>query len=452
MQQQVTRSILLGALAIGGAGIGSVLVTGAASAATAPRAPQVAAALSPVQPAGANTPLPAAPATIAALVSPSGTDGANCGANSYSGTIYRDVQSAVDAVTSGGTVYVCAGTYNLTDAPYQAQGTNTVAVNKSVVIDGVQWSNPAPSTTLDPASQSVLAGGFGIEVSHADVRLAGLSFAEDNGGACGPLIPNPCYYSVTTNGVNNLAISNDAFVGEAADVMAIHIGQPNRTENTGVAVTDNAFSAPSGGEQQLVLSGTNGAVVAGNRVHASDAVAAFYFGAFNKNLTVTGNSLTGATTGDGIYLADWFLPGSPNDTIRANTIRGYRDAIVLDNLDTAYRLDQRLPYQPMNDGTISLSACRTKVPTNLPPATDAFTLRANTIADAANDGIVLCGAIDGTVRANSAVASAHLDEADASAGAVPPATSAADGFSADTLNSWRDNAGESASPTALLNS
>jgi nitrous oxidase accessory protein NosD len=99
----------------------------------------------------------AAPSTV--YVSPSGSASA---ADQSCGTAgYQSVQAAVDAVSSGGTVIVCAGTYD-----------ESVTVGQSLRLQG------RPGATIDAAGQP-----YGVGVAASYVTVAGLTVENASVGA-----------------------------------------------------------------------------------------------------------------------------------------------------------------------------------------------------------------------------------------------------------------------------
>ena len=90
----------------------------------------------------------ASPSTV--YVSPTGSSAKQ--GNSCSAAGYHSVQSAVDAVSSGGTVYVCAGTYH-----------ESVTISKSLHLAGLSRS------VIDASGQA-----YGVGVAASNTRVSGL--------------------------------------------------------------------------------------------------------------------------------------------------------------------------------------------------------------------------------------------------------------------------------------
>jgi hypothetical protein len=312
----------------------------------------------------------------------------NCpsGLSGFSGPVYADLASAVLAATSGQTIYVCLGTYDMSNT--SAYGSNEqVDITKSLTIDGYNW-DVAPSgadtpASVDPTSQSVFENGAGFLVQSSRVTISGLTFYENNFQAanvtdCSSL---PCADSIDVQslisgagdqGESNVTISDNLFVNTGGagsnqnGVVHFGLGQDASISeptsdvsflDTNDFVQDNVFTYLQGFENNaLQMSDTSGAIVTGNTVtyptnngSGSDDVAlsALWFPGFDDETMVSHNSLNGGgidndsgatpNTADpksGIKFIDEDGNGNYGDgcggqTISGNTISGFVFGISL---------------------------------------------------------------------------------------------------------------------------
>jgi hypothetical protein len=318
------------------------------------------------------------PTTVNYVVNSTGTSsGTVC--PSFSGvspapTYESTLQAAVTAATSGQTIYVCAGSYDLSSG-YGAN--QQVLITKVLTIDGYNWGTPNSSSTsasVNSTTQSEFLNGAGFLVEHSGVTISGLTFYENNynngqaecnvGGnnlACADSIDVQSLASGSADqGEANVTVSDNLFVdtggpnsglNTAQDGM-VHFGLGQDGDPTDVSALDagdvvqgNAFVVDPGFENNaLELSDTTGALVTDNVVNypTSDdtGLTALWFPGFDQALTVSDNTLHGGgidsdgTTPDtsdpksGIKVNDEDVNGEYGD--------GCSDQLITDNIVSGF--------------------------------------------------------------------------------------------------------------------
>jgi parallel beta-helix repeat protein len=344
---------------------------------------------------GLETPALAAtaPGTVNELVSPSGAATAASCPSGIKPTVgsYTNLPAAIAAAAAGNTIYVCAGTYDLSATATYTTGEDIV-VNKSLTIDGPNW-NSAPSgadtaASINAATQAVLMNGAGVFVEAAGVTISGVTFLENNfenvtfdqGGtdcvtepygnfACASSIDVQSFVNgaadtgIGDQGESNVAIDNNLFVDTGGEnsfqggVVHFGLGQDGPVANvtaldTGDVVDGNVFYQGAGYENNAVqMSDTNGAVVDGNTVNYpgddDTSVSALWFPGFDNATQVESNSLNGGNidsdagasinTEDpksGIKFVDLDINGiygvgCASQVVSNNTISGFVDDISM---------------------------------------------------------------------------------------------------------------------------
>jgi parallel beta-helix repeat protein len=383
-------------------------------------------------------------------------------------TAYADLQSAVNAATTGQTIYVCPGVYDLSNtADYSAN--EEVDITTALTIDGYNW-DVAPPTTVDPtnpsdvATQSILEKGQGILVQHADVTNNAVGIT--NGIANGIDVQ-----SLVTDGADvgesNVTVSNNLFgdIGGALPLQNgdVHFGlgmdaAPGATGDaqesditvldTNDVVQDNVFVNDAGYENNAVqVSDTSGALVTDNTVNLptndsngvdDGAFSAMWFTGFDQGLTVSDNTLNGGgidsdtqtvDTSDpksGIKVVDddanqAYGTGCQNQNITGNTINGFVYGITMSSLD----------YTP----NLTCSA-----------GPSDFEVSGNTISNSRLYGIYVYGVTNSTVTGNDATISGnHVSNTDtegyATDGYVSGDYDFYDAAGTGTTNTWTNNVG-----------
>ena len=411
------------------------------------------------------------PSTINDVVSPSGlvTDaGCPAGLNPSTPT-FSSLSAAVAAATSGWTIYVCAGDYDL--STYGAD--ENVVINEPLTIDGYNWDvAPAPSDTpasYDPTTQSVFENGSGFLVESSDVTISGLTFYKNNfndpgepdcgGTACASAIHVQSFVSgVGDQGESDVTIRDNFFDNDGGSyqdgVVHFGLGADGSAWDIGVldvndVVEDNVFTYVPGYENNAVqMSDTIGALVTGNTVNYpannsggqdDSALTALWFPGFNQELTVSDNTLNGGgidsdsgaspDTGDpksGIKvidedMSDAYGNGCSGQTITDNVVSGFVYGISVIG----------------NDVNVS-GLCA-------PGPTD-FTVSGNTISDTRLYGIyVSADATYGTISENVA----SDTDSEGYAGISPNYTTGEydyyDASGNSTSNDWLDDSGNGSS-------
>ncbi|MFY9782987.1 MAG: hypothetical protein WAK12_05595 [Acidimicrobiales bacterium] len=418
------------------------------------------------------------PPTINYVVSPNGTltDAGFCPASlaTFSPAptaAYNNLASAVAAASSGNTIYVCAGAYDLSDTTNYGTDENVV-INEPLTIDGYNW-DVAPSSSdttasVDPSTQSEFENGSGFLVQAGNVVISGLTFYDnsfDNPNttlqsycqtlACADSIDVQSLVSgVGDQGESGVTISNNLFVdtggGGQNGVVHFGLGQDGLDTNvnaldTGDVISDNVFTYDVGYENNMVqMSDTTGAAVTGNTVtyptnngsgQDDSALTALWFDGFNQGLTVSNNTLNGG----GIFNDSSSLPTTQDDPKSGIKIidmdedgtygSGCSDQSVTDNTVSGFVYDVSIIGNDVNDDP---SLC-------VAGPTD-FTVSGNTLNDARIYGIyVSADATDGTISNN--VASDTDSETYSVASYSVGEYDYYDAFGAGTSNTWTNDSG-----------
>ena len=409
---------MLGVLSLSTFGVVSVALETAASAATAP-------------------------GTVNELVS---TTGAATAAGCPSGikpTVgsYTNLAAAVTAAAAGSTIYVCAGTYDLSNTTNYSAGED-VLVNKSLTIDGPNWNSPPSGsdtvTSIDPTSQAVLQNGAGLLVESGNVTIQGLTFFEnnfenvtaDNGGT-------DCITEPYGNFACASSIDVQSFANGANDMGAGDQGESN------VTIDDNLFADTGGGNtfQNGVVHfglGQDGGVTDVTALDTGDVVKGnvFYQGATFENNAVQMSDTNGAVVDnntvnypgdDDLSVSALWFPGFDNATqVEFNTLNGGNidsDAGALINTEDPKSgikfidLDINGGYgvgcsgQVVSNNTISgfvydismISKGYAATGTNLcVPGPSSYTVSANKLSNARLYGVFIFGSVNGTITGNVA--------------------------------------------------
>jgi parallel beta-helix repeat protein len=350
---------------------------------------------------------------------------------------FTSLEAAVAAATTGQTIYVCAGSY---DMSAYANGQVVIPSSLAVTIDGYNWdlapSGSDTSGSVNSGTQSVFTGGTGILVeSSAGVAINGLTLYENNavtsnsaecgGGTevCGTSIDVRSLVSGPGDqGESNVTIGNNLFVNTGgtttAAVGALHFGLGGFIETTSQTsadvtvldtndvVQDNVFVQDQGFENNgLEMSDTAGATVTGNTVTfpanggtgADDSeFTALSFPGYDQGTTISSNTLNGggmfsnvppsssdlSVPKSGIKVEDAYGDGCSGQHITGNTISGFLDGIAV--MSTGNTL---------NTGTICTA----------PSGPTGFTVSNNTVSSSRIYGIyVTTGATSGAISGNAA--------------------------------------------------
>lgn len=382
-----------------------------------------------------------------------GVGASSCNAAVPAGDIYTNIQSAVNAAASGDTIYVCPGSYDLSDAAYPNEQVTVTTANLTLEGPGVI----APSVP-NPATQAVLVNGAGIQDTADGLTVEGLTFSLNNGGtACKG---GPCTDAIyAPYGQNGVVVRSNLFsdVGLANGYQngVVHLGNANGTENTGNVIADNVFVSGAGYENnQIVAFDQAGLVVSGNTVTYTaagdaNAVTALYFGGYNANLLVEQNSLSGGgtTSANGISYNDDFGGGNVGSVFTQNTISGFNDGIAVTNRGVSGLFQSAGPSTVAGIPSPSAYALCNPIPnTGIDrgpiPTPDDFTVSNNTITGSHHDGIAICDAFDGTISGNSVSGSTTYDYYDSTYGLLESVLTSLLGtpqsfsISFGTLNNW----------------
>ena len=416
---------------------------------------------------------------------------------------YSSIQAAVNAATSGQTVYVCAGTYD-----------ENVTISIPLSLDGAEYGIDAVGRSAAPETNIDSAGGITYATGATSGTVSGFDLTGYTGSGAGEIQANPGLQGVgsnwtftddivdashggiglNTDGITNPAattISDDEFTqatpasesgggwagqavtfwgGSANNVSIDHndfldLSGPGGAINTtgsgsvsaaacasepslGLAISDNTFEENGTGgtdENQIVLFCTSGASITGNNVTITDAgdanaETAFYVGGGDVSATLSGNTLNGnGATAASAIKVNTAFYATNNPTVDDNTISGWGLRGIM-----------------VYGGSAAVNGCSSScVDSYAAPA--AFTIEGNDITGSGangaptGDGVLLSddGATfgghendpsGGTISGNAVQGSTSFDYQDQSSGG-----SGTDG----TDNSWSDNIGSTSSPSGL---
>ncbi|HVX20618.1 MAG TPA: fibronectin type III domain-containing protein [Acidimicrobiales bacterium] len=204
--------------------------------------------------ASATPALPAAPATVDEVVSPSGnTTGGNCGPGlDYSGTVYTTIGAAVTAAGPGDTIYVCAGTYP-----------ERVTMNKPLTLDGVQWSVPANTADVrtNPSAESTISTPTPNTRAEVTYTVDGSTPWTTTPTLSGFTLQGPGTGSETTH-----AISRGIEAAQSNTDFTTGIPHPTSGEGSGYVWTNNIIQKTAGAITfQSTGYGDNTTEISGNR-------------------------------------------------------------------------------------------------------------------------------------------------------------------------------------------
>jgi parallel beta-helix repeat protein len=388
-----------------------------------------------------------APGTVNELVSPSASASAASCPSGIKPTVgsYATLPAAIAAATAGNTIFVCAGTYDLsastgTPATYTYSAGEDILVNKSLTIDGPSWSSPPSGSdtaaSINPASQAVIMNGAGIFVEAGGVTISGLTFFENNfenttfdgdGTDCvtAPFGNFACASSIDVQsfvngakdtgtgdqGEPNVAIDNNLFVDTGGEntfqggVVHFGLGQDGAVTDVtaldaGDVVDGNVFYQGAGFENNAVqMSDTNGAVVDGNTVNYPGdddlSISALWFPGFDNATQVENNTLNGGNidsdAGASINTED---PKSGIKFIDLDINGAYgvgcADQVVSDNTVSGFVYDISM-----------ISKGYDATGTNLCPVGPShFTVSNNRLSNARLYGVFVLGSTTGTLSDN----------------------------------------------------
>ena len=440
-------------------------------------------------------------AVTSAGASASGSDAPTAGSvivnnGTYGGTLpsacaspgFTSIQLAVNAASSGATIYVCAGTYN-----------ESVSISKPLTLDGAQYLTNAVGRSGGPESVITGSGGVTYTTGATSGTLRGFSlhssttYSEIYAANVGSgwtftnniINANLGAIYMNTNGIANPAvstISNNQFVqtvpaseyggnydgsavalwgntsnnviisgndmlnltGPDADINTTGTGSCDGTGNgssTGLQIVNNTFeengATTGSGNNFVALFCTSNATISGNHLTISDtndanAESPIYLGGGDIATTVSnnveiGNGSSGAA---GVEFNTAFYPVD-NATVSNNSISGFNwGVLAYGGYGTNYS----------DSGVDSFAA-----PTG-------FVIKNNTISNSTygvemlNDGSTFPAAtspanlpFNGTIANNTISHSATDDCIDQSTGAE----------TAGTANSWTGNIASTSNPSGL---
>lgn len=116
---------------------------------------------------------------------------ANCSPTGAQNKPYCTIQQGVNAVATGGTVYVAAGTYN-----------ETVTVPKSLTLSGAQAGRSAQTDRTDTSKESIVNSNpstNGMSLEADNITVNGFTFANNTGGPGMTTAANHSGYTIINN-------------------------------------------------------------------------------------------------------------------------------------------------------------------------------------------------------------------------------------------------------------
>ena len=399
--------------------------------------------------ADAASPIPAAPSSIQELVSASGADDANCGANTYTGTVYTTIGSALAVARPNDTVYVCAGTYaesvtvpvdiSLVGAQHgvaatAARGPESI-ISSPGALSPVTYVRPATTGTINGFT---LDGGGNSTVSSPGIS----AFTNEGDGYTWTdtlITRNTIGINFNTTGITPTVISGNAFVnnntGTAGGDQGYGIFFTSGPAKN-VTISNNSFSQNRGPDINTGAaenpSAVTGLTITGNT--STDEDNNFLVLVNTVDAQITDNAVTNSDLTDPNVDSAFFISGNTDPTVAGNTASGGTGA-------SAYRVtDQFGPNSGVTlNRNVSVSRLNGVYATGV---STAMTVENNTIAASAADGIHLAASITGaTVAGNSVSTSTTVDCADDSTGTA----------TSKTANTWTTNTGRTSSPAGLCN-
>ncbi|MEO5953335.1 MAG: right-handed parallel beta-helix repeat-containing protein, partial [Chloroflexia bacterium] len=236
---------------------------------------------------------------------------------------YSSIQGGVNGSNPGGQIIAVAGVFS-----------ETVSVNKSVILKGAQQGVDARTGRTNPAQETILGkdtGGFTV-VGQNNVTIDGFTVRDANnpastkgifinGGSGFTIVNNivqnnPQGLFFSSDGTNLTLIQHNRFVdnNQGGDQGGAGVfGGSGPTNNT--LINENLFSQHSSSGITIVPSTPATNLVISNNTSTNDSS---FVALFTSNGTqVLSNTVTGAT-GSAIYIGG----ADTNTVVRANTITG----------------------------------------------------------------------------------------------------------------------------------
>lgn len=256
---------------------------------------------------------------------------------------YSTIQAAVTAADPGDTITVDAGTYMenvVVDRALTLQGAGASSTFVDAGNTGAAFQILANDVTID--GFTVQNGGSGLNsgiwmgdpmnvtISHNTFTNNMFGIWADCGGNC--VIENNLFDGNNTTGgsgaggisadsTNGLTIRNNEFKNEMEGnpilLQAVGLGAHTNLEVSGNSLHDNAFSG-------VYALGVDGGIFTGNTIVATDATGLSFSGG-NTNITITNNSITNSARGIRIEDAGYGFGPNSAFTLSGNTFSGNTD-------------------------------------------------------------------------------------------------------------------------------
>ena len=402
-----------------------------------------------------------------------------------SASTITSIQTAIDAASSGDTIYVCEGTYN-----------ESLTINKTLTLDGAQFGNDARGRTAQPETIVNATNGIVYQTGATSGTISGFTLQ----GFTGPYglimasqvgagwtftdnvidASNGAIYMNTNHQKNPPAstVSNNSFV------QSIPSAATSGFYGTAVALWGDTASNVTIANNDLVnLSGVNAGI---NSTQSSSCPTTVDSTSFGNNDTISGNhfidsgdAFTGGAEGSSGNVEENFLAlfcttnakilnntieitdhndangvtplyiggGDWSTTIKGNTLTGHGES---ESSGVGLNSD----FYPAGTGiavtgnTISGFVNGIKVRDGVVQPAPAgnpvsyFTIGGNKITGSTNDGIDISNGLYGTIYNNNVSGSTTFDCEDDTTNGTG---------TAGTDNTWTGNVGAVASPATICN-
>lgn len=285
----------------------------------------------------------------------------SAGSHTFGYDAFAKIQDGIDAVSSGGTVNVAAGTYN-----------EVITINKPLTLNGAQAGIDARGRT---ASESIIpaqgGGSSAISITANNVTIDGFTIqgagtaglqtwginAAAGTSTSGVHITNTIFQNLfeglhvqgpDTNVSSHMTVDKNAFFDDSGDIYAKDAGiWMASAPSNNLTITNNSFSnhdRGDGGDYAAVnIDKSTNLVITGNTSHNDGT---FVVLVNDTTVTVSGNSSTNSGTGFNQSSLIFLALGNNGVTIQNNSLdNGYRGV----RLSTAFGTGLNQHIQVLNN-------------------------------------------------------------------------------------------------------
>ncbi len=286
------------------------------------------------------------------FVDPAGNDANTCLA-AGAGTACKTIQAAVNKAVAGDTITVAAGTYaehvavnkSLTINGANVGVAGNVARGAESIVDGTDTDAPFAITannvtidgfTIKNGSNGGFDSGIWSQAGTQDsiirnniITANAFGIWAECGGNC--LIQANLFdgnnkagtgagtHSISADATTGLTINNNEFKNDTVDnpinMQATLASLPGAHKN--LAITNNNFHNNTGASVMYIL-GVTGGTITGNTVLPAADVTGISLSGADANVTVTGNTITGAARGVRVEDAGYYGASGGNSNIVVN--------------------------------------------------------------------------------------------------------------------------------------